>query len=92
MGYNLSLTSEKLGSIVIKLDKDLAKMGYSFTESVSISAGLLRYREEYMDDNRRNDYLYYINTAQETYDEIQKTEPTQALINELHLKATPVTA
>ena len=92
-GYNKSYTSRQLGDIVVALDNDLVDMGCAFTASVAISEYISERKQNYSsDENYRKQCMAYIDEAQEIYNKIQKTEPSQALIDKLGLKATPAAA
>ena len=93
MGYNRTLTSGHLGKIIERYDTNLEEMGIYFTMAISDSYYMPKCKQDYnSDENYHKQCMAYIDKAQEIYDRIQKTEPTQALINELRLKTTPVAA
>ena len=89
-GYKKTHTSGDLGYIVDLYSKNLAEMGYSFTLAVSNSERMLKNRARYNSEDEYNKKcMYYINEAQKIYNNIQKTEPSQALIDKLKLTVTP---
>ena len=92
-GYNLSLISGELGKIVEKHDTNLVNLGIKFTTAVAKSSRMPVCKQNYTSDEKyRKICAAFINKAQEIYNKIQKTEPSQALINELELTVTPTSA
>ena len=93
IGYNKSYTSRQLAAIIVHLDNNLADMGCAFTAAIAKSEYMSECKQDYSsDDEYRKECMKLVNKAQEIYDMIQKTEPSQALIDFLVLKATPATA
>ena len=92
-GYDKSYTSSQLGNIVVKFDNDLVDMGCTFTAAIAKSEYMSECKQDYSsDDKYRKECMKRVNKAQEIYDRIQKTEPSQALIDKLGLTATPAAA
>ena len=92
-GYDKSHASDDLGNIIVNLDFNLKFMGRAFTTAVSDSNCMSRCKQDYnSDEYYRKQCISYINEAQRIYDMIQKTKPSQALIDHLGLKATPAAA
>ena len=92
-GYNMSYASKQLADIIVKYDDDLADMGCAFTAAIAKSRHMSELKQNYSsEDEYRKECIRCVNEAEEIYDKVQKTEPSQALIDHLDLKATPATA
>ena len=65
----------------------------SFTRAVRHSVNMPTERANHdSEDKYHKQCIAYINKAQKIYDEIQQTEPTQALIDKLELTVAAVSA
>ena len=90
-GYNRIHTSQQLGHIVLSYDDKLNTMGCRLFGTLDESNAMPQRKETYeSEDEYRKECMRLVDDAEKAYDEIQNTEPSQALIDCLNLKATPV--